>query len=797
MEGNVREKVKRVLLTLPWAVLRFFGRIVRRFFVALGVVAALLILVYSGLESIIETIDSRYANEVDNYLGIDRSTIARLHDRAYFAQESTLVTEDLKTAACISSPEHRILIDEFAELPPLFVSAILASEDKNFFTHEGIDKAAIVRAFAKHLLQESRSGASTLTMQIAKHLRGGTGRASTEMEKIGDIVMALRIERELSRQDLLVKYVNMPYFGRGQYGIEAASRAYFGKPARDLTLPQVAFIVALINKPALPDRTFATDPLLSTAEQIRDANWAEQARGTLRVLDLMLDQDVINDVEYARAANIVENSLRKDVLPRGIGCGTNDYFLERVRILYKDRFPITKGGLTISITRDDALEDVLVRAVHMTVETYLARHPDDTDNGQLRAGAFAVEFTGDVLAEVGNVDFKQLKYDVIATGWRQPGSTFKVFTYGGLVERLTKEALAAEPMAPVEAIAAKVLERCTVLDAPVFVSLGRGRGTKKIENFHSRSEPEYRGEVSCRIALGESRNTAAMRAGARAGIKTVIELAYRVGLPKDAKHPLQPYPTTAIGASDVNPLSMASTAAFLNGGFRVTPRFANDVCRDGKSLLYRNADRRAMACDIKGEAFPAEERVMHPAVSAAMIELLKAPLDIGPTGTASELRSGVIPGMDPLSDAIWKLKPDERKQRSLAFPLDQAGEIAGKTGTATNADGKTSDVWLLLFVPGPPGHPEKGIVLGFWMGKDSKDHPLGARGATGGPGFAESGARNWVHSAATVLAFLQKERGLLRPGYKFQPFMTGDASARSGAQTPEPSPPSGERVSAK
>jgi len=319
---------------------------------------------------------------------------------------------------------------------------------------------------------------------------------------------------------------------------------------------------------------------------------------------------------------------------------------------------------------------------------------------------------------------------------------------------------------------------------------------KKIENFHSRSEPEYRGEVSCRIALGESRNTAAMRAGARAGIKTVIELAYRVGLPKDVKHPLQPYPTTAIGASDVNPLSMASTAAFLNGGFRVTPRFANDVCREGKSLLYKNEDRGAMACDFKGETHPTEERVMHPAVSAAMIELLKAPLDIGPTGTASALRSGVIPGMDPLSDAIWKLKPDERKQRSLAFPLDQAGEIAGKTGTATNADGKTSDVWLILFVPGPPGNPEKGIVLGFWMGKDSKDHPLGARGATGGPGFAESGARNWVHSAATVLAFLQKERGLLKPGYKFQPFMTDEASARFGLQTSEP-PPLSESISAK
>src|SRR5437867_967884 len=104
-------------------------------------------------------------------------------------------------------------------------------------------------ALAKRILQESRSGASTLTMQIAKHLREGTGRPSTETEKIGDIVMALRIEREFSRQQLLLKYVNMPYFGRGQYGIEAASGAYFGKSAKDHGLLQAAFIVPIVDHP--------------------------------------------------------------------------------------------------------------------------------------------------------------------------------------------------------------------------------------------------------------------------------------------------------------------------------------------------------------------------------------------------------------------------------------------------------------------------------------------------------------------------------------------------------------------
>ena len=789
MEGAEAGKRKFNVWTLPWRLLRFFGRLAAGCFVAIGVLVALAVVSFIQFEAIVEAIDSRYSTEIDAHLGIHEATIARLRDPAYFAQQSVLVTEDQKTVACISSPEHRILIDDSVDIPPLFVAAILASEDKNFFTHEGIDKGAIVRAFGKRVLQESRSGASTLTMQIAKHLRGGTGRPSTEIEKVGDIVMALRIERQFSREQLLLKYVNMPYFGRGQYGIEAASRAYFGKPGKELALHQTAFIVALINKPALPDRSFATDPMIKGRDAIRDANWAESARGTMRVLDLMLDQGVITDVEHARAAGLVDKSLRKEILPPGMGCGTHDHFLERVRILYKDRFPINKGGLTISITRDDALQDVLAKAVDLTVRTYLARHPNDSDNDQLRAGAFAIDFTGDVLAEVGNLNFSPLKYDVMATGWRQPGSTFKIFTYGGLVEQLTNEVLREGGSRSVDEITAEVLERCTVLDAPIFVPLGRGRGEKKIENFHSRSEPEYRGDISCRIALGESRNTAAMRAGARAGIKHVIELTYRLGMPKDEKHMLQPYPTTAIGASEVNPLSMATTAAFVNGGFRVTPRFANDVCREGKSLLRKEADGRASACDIKGENRTAPERLLHPAVSAAMVELLKGPLDIGPTGTAAPLRSGVIPGLDPLSDALWKMKPEERKKRTLAFPSEQAGEIAGKTGTATNADGKTSDVWLLVFVPGPPDQPEKGVMLGFWMGKDSKDHPLGDRGATGGPGFAESGARNWVHSAATVLAFLQKERGLLQPGYKFRPIVRDDVLVKEDTKKSPPVSP--------
>src|SRR5436190_20339280 len=106
-------------------------------------------------------------------------------------------------------------------------------------------------------------------------------------------------------------------------------------------------------------------------------------------------------------------------------------------------------------------------------------------------------------------------------------------------------------------------------------------------------------------------------------------------MPKDPKHVLQPYPTTAIGASEVNPLSMASAAAFVNGGFRVTPRFANDVCRDGQSLLYRDGKGRPKDCDINGENRAPKEGLLHPATSAAMTRLWKVPLDSESTGRAA------------------------------------------------------------------------------------------------------------------------------------------------------------------
>ena len=340
MDSTQEGKPKLALLVLPWAFVRLAGRIVRLCLVAVGVLVVLGVVAYIELESIIEFVDSRYGREIDDYLGTDATQRSRgCNDPTYFAQQSVLVTEDQRTVACISSPEHRILIRRRRGHP-----AVLRQRDprvrRQEFLHarghrQGRDRPRADQAIS----QESRSGASTLTMQIAKHLRGGTGRASTEKEKIGDIVMALRIEREFSRQQLLLKYVNMPYFGRGSVRHRSGEPRLFRQAGeRSRASPgrvhRRAHQQAGAARPVVRDGSAAQD-----RERNRDANWAEAARGTLRVLGLMLDQGAITMSIYARATKLVEKSLRKEIVPPGAlaaptttsssGCGFSTRIVSR------------------------------------------------------------------------------------------------------------------------------------------------------------------------------------------------------------------------------------------------------------------------------------------------------------------------------------------------------------------------------------------------------------------------------------------------------------------------------------
>ncbi len=193
MEITPGGRSKFALLDLPWAFVRFVGRLVRRCLVAVGVLVVLAAVAYVELEAIVEFVDSRYAREIDNYLGIDARTIERLEGPDLF--RAAVRARQRRPANCrlhllTRTPDSGRGTP--LKSPPLFVSAILASEDKNFFSHEGVDKGAIVRALIKRSLRREPLRGFDLDDADRQAPSRRDGRASTEIEKIGDVVMALR-----------------------------------------------------------------------------------------------------------------------------------------------------------------------------------------------------------------------------------------------------------------------------------------------------------------------------------------------------------------------------------------------------------------------------------------------------------------------------------------------------------------------------------------------------------------------------------------------------------------------------
>ncbi|MDO8521483.1 MAG: transglycosylase domain-containing protein [bacterium] len=767
---------------------------------------------------------------------IDLPKVADLYTDDLYEQ-SDVTADDGRRIACFSSPEHRIKITAPEDIPELFEKAIIAQEDKRFYDHVGVDAIGIGRAIISNFTSgRIASGASTLEMQIAKNrLLKDSSRSYTR--KLKEAILALKMDREFSKREILLMYVNMPYLGRGQYGIEAGSRSYFGKPAKDLAVEEVAFVVGLINKPGLPDRARGTD---AASLDRRDALVRESTKRTRHVIDRLDDMGYFDEhggiAEYERAQAAV---ARLRFLETVSGCSAEvvgPYYTEEIRRRHKDKLALNTGGMQIFLPVDPDLQKVAEEALRQGLSTYRLRYTytdeelpaifekykkklaedlakknsgrsqNETDRiaadlkmtleefkarqiadrESTRGLAYGVDFAGRVRFMIGGEDFAKSKWNVATQGFRQPGSTFKAFTYTALSEALLEDLVASG--VPEDELFKELDKRCTVLDGPVAVPMGRGKPSKWIQNFHTNSQPLYRGQITCRLAVAESRNTAAIRAGERAGVKRMVEVAKRLGLGTgDRKYEIQPYPTTAIGASDVVPIDMSAYLSFVNGGYKVPLIWEYDICKKDnqkvlRSVLYRDlpdsldpAMSIARICASTGVLSTSYERVLHPVVAEHMKQLLQGPVN-EPTGTAHLLRVGVVIGQDPLK---W-----DPKAERIKFPFEEAGEIAAKTGTATNDNGDTSDVWFIVLVPGTQGKPETGMVMVFWMGKTTKAN-MGPR---------ETGGRNLVPIAAKVMQFLKEKRGLLQPGNKFEPIVseshipaTGQTEESQGVNTPEES----------
>ena len=521
--------------------------------------------------------------------------------------------------------ERRRLVS-LEDLPPHVPLAFVAIEDQRYFRHEGVDVRRLTGALRDNLMGGfGATGGSTITMQLARGLfpeqlpRGET----TFRRKVAEIRVAREMEANFSKAHILELYLNTINLGAGAYGIEAAARTYFDKPAAELDYLEAAVIAGLPQAP-------------SRYNPRRNPELAEARRN--RVLRFMAQTGVITQEEYA------EGIATPIALGPPRGAIRAPYFVEHVRRELEERLGETlyTAGLRIYTALDPDIQEVAEAAIedqlariesgalgpfrHTTyashIETLKEEEGDVVREGgptpYLQGIATIMDpHTGHIVAMVGGRDFWHSQFNRAEQAHRQPGSAFKPFVFAAAIE---------EGRSPLYRVS----------DDRVHMRLPEGR-TWSPRNY----DGTYGGYRTLREGMRLSRNMVAIRLGNEVGIDAVQNVAQRAGI----RSPIPTFPSIFIGAADVYPNELiAAYAPFANGGTRVEPRFIVRVEDHEGQLLWEPPTQNLPALD--------------PGVAWLTTELMREVVD---RGTAYVIRNPA--------------------EGNLSFDIP----AAGKTGTTNNA----------------------------------------------------------------------------------------------------------------
>jgi penicillin-binding protein 1A len=533
-------------------------------------------------------------------------------------------------------------------LPKYVPQAFIAVEDHRFYEHDGVDLIGVAGA-VKDIVRGQPRGASTITQQLVGNMHPDIidRRDMSPLRKLREQAAAREMEKHYTKDQILEAYLNFIHFGRRYYGIDAAARNYFGKPAARLTISEAATLAAIPKGPAL------YDPIRHSARA--------KARRNL-VLGLMAQQGYITaqQAQAARAESLVTSPpVIAEQAP---------YFLDVVRTqLERQGLPLATSALRVHTTLDPMLQRAARQALDSVTAEFekrpgyrhatLAKHAKGTI-GYLQGAVVAMEpFSGEVRALIGGRNHAQSPFNRAVNGMRQPGSSFKPFVYATAIER-------------------GIPPNAIVADTAIAIPMPN-RAVYRPKN----SDGEFRGLLSLRDALAYSRNPVAVQLGLMLQMDTVIALAQRLGIDS----PIAPYPSSAIGASVVQPLDLvAAYASFANLGTRVEPRFIARVEDATGRVIWQPPP-------------PTWEQVLQPSVAFIVRDMLR---DVVERGTATVVRQW-------LPDSI---------------------PVAGKTGTTDN----NTDVWFVGMTPE--------IVMGVWLGfdKPTRITAAAAGGTLAAPIFARS-----------------------------------------------------------
>jgi penicillin-binding protein 1A len=472
-------------------------------------------------------------------------------------------------------------------VPPRQVQAVLAIEDRDFWTHDGVNLSAIGSSLLSAVSGKRMRGASTLTQQLAKLVFLSPERSVTR--KLREILLALRIERTYTKREILELYLNQVYLGAGAYGFGAAAERYFSRPLDSLDLARQATLAALLQRP----------------EYLRPDTHPQRA---LARRNLVLRQmAVVAAIPKAQADSAAAGplALRMQEFERLDG-DADGYFLDAADREVDDRWGkgfLDSAGTRIRTTLDAKAQRIVETAMREHLADIQARMDaeDPKHKGERRAqGAFVLieNATGAVRALSGGLDWKESEFNRATMAARSPGSAFKPFVYAAAVDK-------------------GISPGGRVVDEP-FSMPDPDDSTQQWRPHNL--EYDWEGAMTWRRAFYRSRNIPAIRAALEVGLDTVAAYAHRFGLIR----PMRPVPALALGACDVSPFEMAAAlSVFPNGGLKVQPRFLESVL-----------DRRGEPIPM---AIPPPERVLGEASAWILCTMLR---DVNIRGTAADVWAG-------------------------------------------------------------------------------------------------------------------------------------------------------------
>ena len=498
------------------------------------------------------------------------------------------------------------------QIPLYLRAALVATEDRKFYRHSGVDVKGIARAIIKDIMAgKFIEGASTITQQLAKTLF--LTPRKTIVRKIKEAILAFQLERRYTKDEILELYLNQVYFGSGAYGVASAAGIFFGKSVQDLDLAECALIAGM---PKSPSRY---SPLVNKALALKRRNI---------VLKQMLDTGIISAREYDHAINTEINTdhdrQRSTRAP---------YFIEYVKKNLEDILgasTLYKGGLSIYTTLDYRLQQAAEKAVADGLQSLQTRmEKNNIKEGGTQAALISIGVkSGDIIAMVGGRDFDQSMYNRAISARRQPGSAFKPIVYAYAVEH-------------------GFAQNQLLLDAPIVF-----RGASKGNDWRPQNFSEtYLGEITLRKALAVSQNIPAVRLIEMLGPSSVARFAHTLGI----ESTLDPNLSLALGASEVTLLNLTSAyTVFTRRGQWIEPFGVIEVTDHRGRVLYSAKPQKRLVMTREGAAIVTNmlESVIKDG-TGRKARILRGPL-AGKTGTTNDYKDALFVGFSPaVAAGVW------------------------------------------------------------------------------------------------------------------------------------------------